>query len=425
MKLSVERHLWLARRVSELKQRLGADAASTRSSHGADRRENLYLRLAKLSNLLTTAGDDEDAVLRLEVEQVRPLVAEIRAFEHRDHMTLARPRWAPAPATGDPSFVYFSGPEGRRAQIERIANPRKIAVSAGSYSGSDFADARWRDQRAAGIAVFELSGMMPQVFYDLGIAVTLGAELLLFASETTKLPFNIAQDVLRYPPNGPSDAFIERALDDTLYRISTTASDGRGTEAVVTHARSLVNDNNEGLASAVVDEAKQLGQDSLAVFAILQTLGPVLGDAKLSVLRSRWPSPAWVSKATCFVVMPFLDDLYPTFELISERCQTAGIEPIRGDQAGGQEIIARIWRELVLADGVVVDLTGFNPNVCMELGIAHTLGRPTLLLGRRGTEDKLFPSIAKLDCHAYDQPGKPTSGIVQVLDEFLRRTHVD
>jgi len=35
---------------------------------------------------------------------------------------------------------------------------------------------------------------------------------------------------------------------------------------------------------------------------------------------------------------------------------------------------------------VFVDLTEYNLNVCLELGVADTLGRPTFLFGCEGTE---------------------------------------
>ncbi len=49
----------------------------------------------------------------------------------------------------------------------------------------------------------------------------------------------------------------------------------------------------------------------------------------------------------------------------------------------------------------LVDLTGFNANVTLELGLAHALARKALILGQVGTEKRLFPSIAKLRVAPY------------------------
>jgi len=61
-----------------------------------------------------------------------------------------------------------------------------------------------------------------------------------------------------------------------------------------------------------------------------------------------------------------------------------------------------------------VDITDFNANVALELGIAHALGRRTLIVAQRGnTLDRLFPSISKLRVHDYS---------LQDLDGTLGRT---
>jgi hypothetical protein len=66
-----------------------------------------------------------------------------------------------------------------------------------------------------------------------------------------------------------------------------------------------------------------------------------------------------------------------------------------------QNILRRIWSELSRSTHVIVDLTNFNPNVALELGMAHTLGRNTLMVAQGNAVSYLFPSIAKLDVHSY------------------------
>jgi hypothetical protein len=396
------------------------DAAAARSGSSSTKRQDLFVRLARLTASLGRAANDVSAVLRLEWDQARPLVEEIRSFVQRDHLTLARPIWTPMPMVRDASFVYFSGPEPRRVQLDRLARERRAMVSAGLYPGSDTADARWRDLRAAGLAVFDLSENDPQIYYDIGITVTLGTQLLLLTTEGVDLPFNIAQDVITYPSSGLSDESLERLLDEALHAVSAMSSPGSSVAATVDYARRLADNDDRPLARVILDELEADEDDPLAVFAALKTLPVALEDDRLTVLRSRWPSSyPEEGHRRCFVVMPFREDLYPTFDLIAERCHAASVDPVRGDRAEGEEIIARIWKELGRADRIVVDLTGLNPNVCLELGIADSLGRSTYLLGLRGTEKDLFPAIATRDCHPYDKPGDPTAELVASLDAFL------
>ena len=65
-------------------------------------------------------------------------------------------------------------------------------------------------------------------------------------------------------------------------------------------------------------------------------------------------------------------------------------------------MLRSIWNELGLATHVLADLTGFNPNVAFELGLAHACGRKALLVVR-GTDGKdgLFPNLMKLQVRPY------------------------
>ena len=94
--------------------------------------------------------------------------------------------------------------------------------------------------------------------------------------------------------------------------------------------------------------------------------------------------------AMCFVLMPFtpeLDQVYlsvikPTLETLGMSCRRA--DEIRSNRA----IMHDIWKAICESRLVIADLTTANANVFYELGIAHTIGKETLLLSQR--EDK-FP----------------------------------
>src|ERR1700737_2232729 len=89
--------------------------------------------------------------------------------------------------------------------------------------------------------------------------------------------------------------------------------------------------------------------------------------------------------------MPFDKKLDHAYRFIEQMCAKAKPElaAVRGDVVDEGEIIKSIWEEISRATHVTVYLTGFNPNVCLELGIANALGRNTLLVGREGTDKKL------------------------------------
>ena len=82
----------------------------------------------------------------------------------------------------------------------------------------------------------------------------------------------------------------------------------------------------------------------------------------------------------CFVAMPYSEDVLPVFEAIRVAVEQCGYQPIRIDQQRFVgSIVKEIWEQIRQADIIVADLTGYNPNVFYELGIAHALGKPAFL----------------------------------------------
>jgi hypothetical protein len=56
--------------------------------------------------------------------------------------------------------------------------------------------------------------------------------------------------------------------------------------------------------------------------------------------------------------------------------------------------------------------------------MADTLGRPTLLIGERGTEKALFPAIAKRRCHTYGADFSETHDFLDGIESWSRRVRV-
>lgn len=87
-------------------------------------------------------------------------------------------------------------------------------------------------------------------------------------------------------------------------------------------------------------------------------------------------------KPYCFVLMPFSEDFDDVYSLgIRESCAQAGAFCERVDEQIFQgTILERIYNQIAKADFIVADMTGRNPNVFYEVGYAHALGKPTILL---------------------------------------------
>jgi hypothetical protein len=86
---------------------------------------------------------------------------------------------------------------------------------------------------------------------------------------------------------------------------------------------------------------------------------------------------------TCFVMMPFSSphgDYYKT--IFKPAIEKAGLTPRRADDdifATGK-IMEQIWSGIQQAKVLIAELTSRNPNVFYELGIAHALDKPVVLI---------------------------------------------
>jgi hypothetical protein len=88
---------------------------------------------------------------------------------------------------------------------------------------------------------------------------------------------------------------------------------------------------------------------------------------------------------SCFVVMPFAPPIGAYFQTIYEPAIVkAGLRPVRADADifGTGKIIDQIWQGINNAKVLVAELTSRNPNVFYELGLAHALNKPVVLVSR-------------------------------------------
>jgi nucleoside 2-deoxyribosyltransferase len=94
-----------------------------------------------------------------------------------------------------------------------------------------------------------------------------------------------------------------------------------------------------------------------------------------------------VDKALVFILTPFHPEFQKSFNAIAAVCTELGLRPLRGDEefiAG--DVFPHILRLIVRARIVIANIEGRNPNVFYELGIAHALGKTTILVAEANKE---------------------------------------
>jgi nucleoside 2-deoxyribosyltransferase len=82
------------------------------------------------------------------------------------------------------------------------------------------------------------------------------------------------------------------------------------------------------------------------------------------------------------VLMPFADQMRPVYEdHMMTVARKLGMSIARADDFFTSErIMDEIWTAMVNAKTILADCTGRNPNVFYEIGLAHALGKPTILI---------------------------------------------
>ena len=93
----------------------------------------------------------------------------------------------------------------------------------------------------------------------------------------------------------------------------------------------------------------------------------------------------------CFVIMPFgygFDELYE--KVYVPAIKASGLVPLRADEIyDNQPILQDINQSIYHAKVILADVTGRNPNVNYELGMAHALKQEVVILT---SEPKDVPS---------------------------------
>lgn len=113
----------------------------------------------------------------------------------------------------------------------------------------------------------------------------------------------------------------------------------------------------------------------------------ILGECV--VANRRWSSDdMWVDYPSAFVIMPFgepwSDRVFQ--KLIAVGVRDGGLECVRGDMIVRVGDLGRnIWGALLHAGIVIADVSAVNANVFYELGLAHALGKDTVILRQKGS----------------------------------------
>lgn len=392
---------------------------------------NLYARCVGEKNAVAGLKTDESAVA-LERESLRRLALDARNYSLRTHLTLARPVWPTPPVVQNPNAVFFSGGREAEALLTAVCQWRGLQMLNRSEQ-KDYAQSRWSQLRESHVTVFDLldykRGQMDaetiarvaSVCYEMGMAFALGRPVLVLARAEAAPPFDVDIAPVLLEGDSQDAQRIADALDGAIYGHQRGGADSSLEETLACARRTFWSHPNTGLRMMLdVIDREQAG-DGFKVRAALETVLGMAGPEAPQLVNPSWPGDYPItSEPRLFHVMSFGDKWSDEASRLAENACAGKVTYIRGDKAPEPDIIRSIWNDICRATHVLVDLTGFNPNVMLELGMAHTLGRNTLLVSQDSRDVGRVPSLAKQRVHAYSlksEGGAPP--LAEVVGRFV------
>lgn len=89
-----------------------------------------------------------------------------------------------------------------------------------------------------------------------------------------------------------------------------------------------------------------------------------------------------INERFAFVLMPFCESWSSRIweKILKPLLEKEGLNAKRADDLYGRDIMEDVWKNIVSSRIVIADITSRNANVFYELGLAHAIGKPVILL---------------------------------------------
>jgi nucleoside 2-deoxyribosyltransferase len=397
---------WLLRRfLLEEMSKSGKGAEESRKM------VDLNIKGTQVDKHLYEAGNNDKDAAKFEIDELRPFSLEVRNLSARHYSMLAQPIWSVTDVAVDVKSVFFSGlPENEKSMVlEMLKNGYTFSARPRVHS---FAESRWRQLQNAITCVFDFRSAsgpgIAAISYELGIALALGKPVVIVANEDQVMPFDIETEPVFMQKDCNFNDNLRAAIEQSVYW-TYPRPNGKPSLTTVNFVLNYFSKHNSNLyvkQTLKLLKSSEVDFDPLFNNNVLRKLINYADDSKTCLIHPLYP-PAYPAQNEnrVFHVTPFGPPwAAKTTSHIRKACKNKNTKYIRGDEAVGANVIQSIWYEIARASHIIADLTDLNANVALEIGIAHTLGRPTLLTGQTEVIKKLFPMIAKLRVIPYKKP---------------------
>lgn len=108
-----------------------------------------------------------------------------------------------------------------------------------------------------------------------------------------------------------------------------------------------------------------------------------------------------------FVIMPFAEEFTPVYaDHIKKVAERLDLEIKRGDDFyKAQSIMQDVWDGIYNSRLLIADCTGKNPNIFYEIGLAHAIGKPVILITQEISDIPFDLAHMRIIEYKYTPPG--------------------
>jgi hypothetical protein len=349
---------------------------------------------------------DGDQLARVERDHLRPLAQTLSAYARRYHIQVVRRSWPLHHPDANACAIVAGERRGAIADAASAAALSVLSPQPGRAPDQDL----WRQIAGSGMTVIDLklsekNTDWPRICYAAGLALAIGRNVLVITDCPADLPFDIF--LTRYEGDPRETAALAEALGRVACHVSVSHVAPQiavKAAAFATRIDPPAEPRARHFAQRLADRAAALYTDPIAIKrAVLGYFAHRPGvpfSVELSWFLPAYPDP---DQARCFHVEGF-NLIKWTSPAVKRGCEPH-LTYERGDTSPKLQIMDRIWEGIGRAALVVVDLTGLNPNVCLELAVAQVLGRRLILLQHekswQESHRNRFAEIAHLSVSRY------------------------
>jgi len=358
-----------------------------------------------------------DALLRLERDLLRPLAQLLRRHTLRYRIQVVRCPWPPLQAAANACAVIAGSGQGELHAALDEAGLRPCMPQPGQAPEADL----WRQIAEAELLLVDLraserDSLWARICYGVGLAMAIGRVVVVCRDDGAALPFDL--DTVSFV-RGRAGPTLADTVCTALCQVPSLPRDPAAVLSAAAHAVQA----DPPTAPRAWHTAGRLQQrvsapevDPIAIRRAIDSHLARVGGPFRTELSAFQPAYPRQGALRCFHVLPFRRPEWVT-SAVRDACGP-DVRYLRGDTEADLQVMQRIWTGIGESSLVVVDLTDLTPNVCLELGVARTLGRPLVLCHERSSwdEHRLFAEIARLSVHRYDSARELTQAVRPAVD---------